>query len=889
MTPILVDARNVQEVLPQIIEAVSKADFTGIDTETQDSNRHNGLNILCRYDPETGKKPQNSKLVFDINRTIMCGVSLYPDGHDYTYYFNLGHADVENRIPWEVVRIILNSKKEGAYWVAHNAPFEIVHFKTCWDYDLRDVICSMQLAVSAYGDDEYPIHKWVSQGLGEMKKLLKDLRLASAGHVPGETMSPALSDIIGKITAKESDANHSYNGFCKDISYGHGLKAAVKSFFGVEMSTFKETLGDNAHMGQLTGDEVVSYGCDDAYWCIRLFHELLGFMAHHCPNAITTFFEQENPMIYLYADMWRVGMRVNAEAVLKRRAEERVNFAKLVRRMKGLLAQLDYSEKPLDEKLKKYDHKWYTEKSRARYMQMISEFCALPDSSDDYTQSCQLRSAVSNAWAEERGDDKIKAVNLTHYMPMRVIMYDLLGLKLMVSKGKVQSDAEHRAKAADSAEDPLAKEIMTTFTEMASLETRMKLYLNPYVHLMDPETGRLHPTINSMLNTRRMAASNPNPMQLAKRGGSTYVRGFFLGDDPDHLVVSLDWSAIELVIVGELSRDPEFFKVYGQIPHGDLHAGSAADILKVDVPEMTEPAFKDLKLFEDAREFAEKYGFGPETSSFRRLFTNLKGEPLTPPKANKYWRTEVGKGANFNYWYSGWLATIGERMGWGADKTKLATENYASRFAIAEEWRRSVINGGKLHGFVELLDGHRRYRREGQGDWPSLWDQKWGAYENDGYRAAVQEMGRRIHRRAGNQLVNAAVQGLCATIAKRSALRIMEAVKQRGWPARLMCPIHDELVFSVHKDYVVRFIEMAYAIMVDHPDLFPTLKLDASPAVGTTFEPWDLEKAPLGQIELFEPPAEIVGEVLAFKRLEFNQMQVAIDWLIDAQRQKLAA
>jgi len=716
-----------------------------------------------------------------------------------------------------------------------------------------------------------------------MKKLLKDLRLNSASHVPGQTMSPALSDIIGKITAKESDSNHSYNGFCKEISYGHGLKAAVKSHFGVEMDTFFDTLGDNAHMGQLTGEQVLSYGCDDAYWCLRLFHHLLGFLGHHAPNAISTFFSQENPMIYLYADMWRRGMRVNSAAVLRRREEERVNFAKLVRRMKALMKQLDFSQQPLNEKLVKYDGRWYTEKSRAKYMKLLQDFCDTPDVDDDYKQSRQLRSAVSNAWSGEMGDKEPKTINLTHYMPIRVIMYDLLGLDLLVSKGKVQSDAEHRAKAADQATDPLAKEIMTVFTEMASLDTRMKLYLNPYILLMDPATGKLHPTINSLLNTRRMAASNPNPMQLAKRGESTYVRGFFLGDEPDHMVVSLDWSAIELLIVGELSKDPEFFRAYGQLPHGDLHAGSAADILKVDVPEINELSFKDLRQFDKASDFVDKYGFNLDDNSGTRLFTNLKGEPLTPPKAYKYWRTEVGKGANFNYWYSGWLATIGERMGWSQDKTKMATENYAARYAVAEQWRRGVLNKGKLHGYAELLDGHRRYRREARTDWLSMWDQKWGVHENDGFMAAVQEMGRRIHRRAGNQLVNAEVQGLCATIAKRSALRIVKECQRRGLPGRLMCPIHDELVFSVHRAHVVEFVELARAIMIDHPDLFPTLKLDASPAVGVTFEPWDVDKAPLGQVELFEPPAEIVGQDKAFQRLEYPEMQTVVDWLWEEQ------
>ena len=44
----------------------------------------------------------------------------------------------------------------------------------------------------------------------------------------------------------------------------------------------------------------------------------------------------------------------------------------------------------------------------------------------------------------------------------------------------------------------------------------------------------------------------------------------------------------------------------------------------------------------------------PALENVERLKTNLKGEPIkSPSEAMKYWRTEVGKGANFNYWYSG--------------------------------------------------------------------------------------------------------------------------------------------------------------------------------------------------------------------------------------------
>src|SRR5690606_19509726 len=127
---------------------------------------------------------------------------------------------------------------------------------------------------------------------------------------------------------------------------------------------------------------------------------------------------------------------------------------------------------------------------------------------------------------------------------MRTLMYDLLGEKVILEKGKVQSNGDMRGKmiermglelqnlrngektgaAIDRYENAIT--IVKGLSELASIEQRMKLYLTPYTMLTGPETERMYPVLSSKLATRRMATKFPNPMQLAKRGESTYVRGF---------------------------------------------------------------------------------------------------------------------------------------------------------------------------------------------------------------------------------------------------------------------------------------------------------------------------------------------------------------------------
>ena len=294
------------------------------------------------------------------------------------------------------------------------------------------------------------------------------------------------------------------------------------------------------------------------------------------------------------------------------------------------------------------------------------------------------------------------------------MFYDLCGLKPIIYKGKVQSDAETggilrervQKLLQENTDDPAVLDrlqktdaLLKIMGEITQLETRMKLYLTPYLLLTDPETKRMYPEVSSMLASRRMAASNPNPMQLAKRGESTYVRGFYLPDSDDEVYVSLDWSQVELVLVGELSGDPEFAKAFGQIPYLDLHLGAAADVLQVMVPEVTYDMLKNMHTM-GVDELPPK------------LLIKPNGDSLSPKEAKKFWRTEIGKGSNFNYWYSGALNTVGETLGWTSTQMWAATERYRERFIVAEKWRQDTINFARENGYCILPDGHYRRRWE---------------------------------------------------------------------------------------------------------------------------------------------------------------------------------
>lgn len=902
----LIDARTPPEVWTKFAADMAAAvDVCGIDCETHDRNRHDGLNAFNN----------KTRHVFDHRRTTMTGMSFYPDGTDTAYYVNLNQADVENRISGALVPTILGLKPANITWVSHNAPFELVMFEQCYDVRelLENIVCTLQMAVSDHGPDEYDLQTFYNAQL-PIRPIVPDILQSFATYdreKQGKNLNPDQQFVLGQFVGKETDAAFSYNGFVKSIRWGFSLKALTKSLFGIDQTTYEQVLAahDAEDMGDLTGEQVCAYGADDAYWAVKVYRALVDKMLRENPAALVTFLETENPMVHVFADVWRDGLRINQEEVFRRREDERANYAAVLRKFKAQLRTLlPFNEEP-NEELSRWQSDWYVKGEAENYKflrKRLEDWAFSADSDDDFEQCFQVSNPIGNAWATERGIKVPKSsgkLNLTHYYQMRLMLHDLLGHKLVRISGDITTDKDARARMAEtfkaSTENtaPLKLDLLSSITELTTIEQVMKLYLTPYSQLMDPETNCLYSVISSMLASRRMGARFPNPMQLAKRGESTYVRGFYLADDDDHVIISSDWSSVELVEIGDFSGDPEFAKVFGQIPYGDLHSGATVDGLAVD------PRYDWLTEEEFLGEL--KRGRNPMNRDLR----DFAGREMEPAKWVKFMRTEIGKGSNFNYWYSGALSTIAEKLGWDSSTHWTAVDRYRERFEVAEAWRLRVIDEGCRNGFVTLPDGHRRVRIEATDAWYVAMRRKFADVCADPAVMNFCDLALpRIQTRAKNQFVNSMIQGSCATLAKRSILNIRKRVNQDGVRfldqftdaekatasmrqriiqqkgARFMLPIHDELLFSVHRDYVPEFIPILREGMCNHPDLIRTLPLHCNVAIGRTFKPFDSKRPAFSQIELDEatPIEGVIGEEWEGKALPNEMLPGIVDWMMAA-------
>ncbi len=896
-TPVLIDRRNWAEYRDRLIEEVKAAvDVLGLDIETKDDRRHEGFNRFMKVNEE-GHRSTSKKLVFDTNRTDITGFGIYLNNHEEVYYFNLMHADVENRLTWEEVRPVLLAKPKHLPWIAHNAPYELTMFRKSlhWAIPEGEIICSMQLAVSLFNEDTYDPIEFMAPGLGEMKKLFPSIIKQFSTYNPeiSRTMTKEQEELFYKVVAKESKAEHSYVGFIKTLTFGYGLKPLVKRYLGYEQTTFDEVMAGRPHMGCLTGEEVAAYGADDAWCCVKLYEALLNQMIATNPAVVPTFFEQENPMIHIYSDVWCQGVRINLESVKYNQGIERGKVAATLRTMKAAVRALLPFPAELHEKMAKYDPRTKLPKYRAT----IEAWAKSPDSEDDFTQLHQVRSSLSAEWSAAKGLPESKGMNITHYMPMRTMLYDLCDCSFQLHEGKVQSDAEAREvmlqrwlkkhveagvcvvsekdgsvtrheQCGDTDWDAFnnVHTVLTCYKQLAESEQVIKLYINSYLNITDPETGRVYPTLNSLLNSRRMALATPNLSQLPKFGGSAYVRSFFLPDEPwelgedgqwhmatpsaappkpcepgyEQVLLSADFSGIELVLIGDASGDKEFHKAYAQLPHGDLHTGTAADLLGMSLPD-------------------------------------FKAQPSA-----KQVRNEVGKPANFEYWYSGALSKTAKAQGWPSDKMWEATERYRNRYPEGEQWRQRVIQRAREFGYVVLPDHHTRIRFESTYVWANTMRGKFASYGHDALIKFGELVIKKIQSRSGNQAVNSMIQGTCATLTKRAVVAMDRLIRLKKYCSTFKFPVHDEVVYSTQVNQLWQFMEDLWHCMCDHPDIMKTLKLDASMAIGLNYQAWNEKSNPKGQIELTElSKLPFIPEDRWGKKATEEEVMLVCDYLFD--------
>ena len=124
-------------------------------------------------------------------------------------------------------------------------------------------------------------------------------------------------------------------------------------------------------------------------------------------------------------------------------------------------------------------------------------------------------------------------------------------------------------------------DLATRVLEYRKHSTALSLFLRPYKALCELGDSRARPTVYTLgTNTGRMSAVRPNIQQLPRAGGFRSM----INADPGQLMISADFSGVELRVAAALSGDPELKQIIAE--GRDLHAELAVMVFGAD-PEET--------------------------------------------------------------------------------------------------------------------------------------------------------------------------------------------------------------------------------------------------------------------------------------------------------------
>jgi DNA polymerase-1 len=276
-------------------------------------------------------------------------------------------------------------------------------------------------------------------------------------------------------------------------------------------------------------------------------------------------------------------------------------------------------------------------------------------------------------------------------------------------------------------------------------------YVDALPTLVNPSTGRVHTSYNQTVAlTGRLSSSDPNLQNIPIRTelGSKIRRAFVAGDDR-HLILSADYSQIELRIMAHVTGDPGLTEAFRN--GEDIHTTTASKVFGVKPAEVT----KDMRRKAKEVNFGIMYGIGPFGLATR----------LDIPQA----------------------------------EAKEIISTYFTRFPGVKGYITATIEEARKNGFVQTLLGRKRY-------FPEINSRNFPVRSN----AERQAINMPIQGTAADMIKIAMIrihEALQGTPSKRAGGRGGENGTGR-LNARMLLQVHDELVFEVPRGEIDRVTGM---------------------------------------------------------------------------------
>jgi DNA polymerase-1 len=162
------------------------------------------------------------------------------------------------------------------------------------------------------------------------------------------------------------------------------------------------------------------------------------------------------------------------------------------------------------------------------------------------------------------------------------ILFDKMKLPTVRKTATGQPSTDEDVLTQLAADYPLPKVLL----EHRALSKLKSTYTDKLPQMVNPRTGRVHTTFSQATAvTGRLASTDPNLQNIPVRTAEgRRIREAFVAA-PGSVIVSADYSQIELRIMAHLSSDPALLRAFHE--GADIHRATAADIFGVPLADVT--------------------------------------------------------------------------------------------------------------------------------------------------------------------------------------------------------------------------------------------------------------------------------------------------------------
>jgi DNA polymerase-1 len=224
--------------------------------------------------------------------------------------------------------------------------------------------------------------------------------------------------------------------------------------------------------------------------------------------------------------------------------------------------------------------------------------------------------------------------------------------------GQYQTDEETLLGLANS--HPVVQRIL----DFRQLQKLKSTYVDALPTMVNPHTGRVHTSFNqAVAATGRLSSNNPNLQNIPIRTDlGKEVRKAFVPRDENHILLSCDYSQIELRVIASISGDEAMMEAFNR--NVDIHTATAAKVFGVPLDQVD----KEMR---------------------RRAKT-----------------------VNFGIIYGISAFGLSQRIGIPRKEAKDIIDSYFREFPGIRDYMDQTLDFARRNEYVETLLGRRRYIRD---------------------------------------------------------------------------------------------------------------------------------------------------------------------------------